>query len=97
MSYDGLMALQLKILFKYIRLVMSTVKTNCHSRKHTEIACICRAVIGVAHMTLLTVEIKIITGILALIILAMTAMSLLDVLTSFIPKREGEMPKYRNM
>lgn len=83
------MALQLKILFKYVRLVTNTVYTNCHSRKHSEIACICRAVIGIgaAHMTLLTVEIKIITGILALIILAMTVMSCSDLFHS--PKRRG--------
>lgn len=79
------MALQSKILFKYVRLV-----TDCHSRKHTAIACICRAVIGIgaAHMTLLTVEIKIITGILALIFLAITAMSYSD--TFYSPKKEGK-------
>lgn len=91
------MALQLKILFKYVRLVISTVSTNCHSRKHTETTYICRAVIGIgaAHITLLAVEKKIITHILALIILVMTAMSCSE--TSFIPRKGEEVHKYRNM
>lgn len=50
-----------KILLRYITLVINTVNISCYSREHTEIACICRAVIciGAAHMTFLTVEIKI--------------------------------------
>lgn len=55
----------LVFLLRYTTLVMNPVNTNSYSREHTEIACICRAVIdiGTAHMTFLTVETKIIAGI----------------------------------
>lgn len=43
-------------LSRYIRLVMYIVNINCYSRKQTEIACFCRAVIaiGAAHTTFLS-------------------------------------------
>lgn len=44
----------LVFLLRYITLVMNTVDTNSYSREHTEIACVCTAVIaiGTAHTAL---------------------------------------------
>lgn len=55
-SYDGSVALQLKIFCQYVKVGMNPVNLNCHSRKHAETAGICRAVtcIGAARVTFLT-------------------------------------------